>query len=165
MDTQFVATVFGPERSGIMQTLADETHRLGGKWLDSRLSQLDGQFIGLIKIDIPQENEQQLKSFFQSQQDINSQFNDVSNVSAHTRSLTVHFDAQDRAGLVSEISNLFRKLGIDVDAMEAHRVAVNELGGNMFTSQFELRVPVTCDLDGLEDSLKGIQADASINIE
>lgn len=164
MDTQFIATVYGAEQSGIMKCLADETHRLGGKWVDSRMSQLDGQFIGLIKISVPQNNEEELKAFFLTNKNINSQFNDVSTVGSTSSSIVVHLDAKDRAGLVSDISTLFANLSIEVDSMEAHRVAVNELGGNMFTSEFNLRVPTGCNLIELEKSLKDIQPGSSVKI-
>lgn len=163
MNVQFIATLSGPERSGIMSELSKKTHELGGIWLDSKLNHLDGQFTGLIKIELPAENAEQLKAIFAEQADLTSQFNDVKEIGTDRTLLTLSFQSNDREGLVHDISNVLADRNVDVDHMDAHRVGIAALGRSLFTSTFVLRAPADIDLGILEKRLADIEEHAVIH--
>lgn len=163
MNVQFIATVSGPERSGIMSKLAKQTHDLGGIWLDSKLNHLDGQFIGLIKIELPTDNAERLKAAFAEQADLCAQFNDVKEVGIDRTLLTMSFQSNDREGLVHDISNVLTDCNVDVDHMDAHRIGIADLGRSLFTSTFILRVPANIDLATLEKRLAEIEEHAVVH--
>ena len=52
MNTQFMATIAGEDRPDLLKILAAKTHALEGRWLNSKISRLEGQIAGIIKIDI-----------------------------------------------------------------------------------------------------------------
>ncbi len=50
-----VLTLVGPDRPGLVEAVSDIVVRHGGNWLESRMAQLAGQFAGVLRIDIPNE--------------------------------------------------------------------------------------------------------------
>ncbi|WP_371376103.1 glycine cleavage system protein R [Thalassotalea aquiviva] len=164
MNVQFIATIYGTKRSGIMHALAEKTHQLDGLWLNSKVNQMGGQFIALIKIDIPKENVDELKRFFSSQQGCTSVFNEVVQLSEGTKLMNLTFESKDRYGLVQDISNVLQQKYIDIDKMDANRVAVADLGQSMFSASFDLHVPVDCDLEALKHCLNQVDEHAIIHL-
>ena len=50
-----VMTVIGPDRPGLVETLADSVKRCGGNWLESRMAHLAGEFAGILRVEVPTE--------------------------------------------------------------------------------------------------------------
>ncbi|MGJ8696089.1 MAG: glycine cleavage system protein R [Verrucomicrobiaceae bacterium] len=53
MKSSFVITLVGPDRSGLVDSVADVIARHGGSWQESRMARLAGQFAGILHIDCP----------------------------------------------------------------------------------------------------------------
>ena len=53
VNSTLVMTVIGPDRSGLVETLAAPVNRCGGNWLDSRMAHLAGEFAGILRVEVP----------------------------------------------------------------------------------------------------------------
>src|SRR5512144_2487868 len=53
-------TVIGPDRTGLVDSIAALVTEHGGNWLESRMSRLGGHFAGILRVEVPQEQEPQL---------------------------------------------------------------------------------------------------------
>ena len=54
MSIQLTITIAGQDHPQLINQLAAKTHELGGKWLVSKISRLDKQVAGIIKIEVPE---------------------------------------------------------------------------------------------------------------
>ena len=56
-----VMTVIGPDRPGLVQLLATRVADHGGNWLESRMCRLGGQFAGLLRVEVAEEQSDALR--------------------------------------------------------------------------------------------------------
>ena len=62
MQLALVMTVIGPDRPGLVESVAGLVAEQGGNWLESRMSRLGGQFAGILRVQISAEKEAALVS-------------------------------------------------------------------------------------------------------
>ncbi|GAA5218003.1 glycine cleavage system protein R [Corallincola platygyrae] len=163
MSAQFMVSIMGPERFGLLKQLAEKTHALGGRWLDSKTNHLGGQFSGLLKVEVPIENAPALKAELSELEGYLVNINEVANTDAGA-TLNVSYDANDRPGLVSDITHVLTDQGVQVEHMECHRVGVAELGTNIFTAQMKLRLPNDMEPAMVTAELESLDSDAVVNL-
>ncbi len=48
-----VLTLIGPDRPGLVESLAKRVADHGGNWLESRMAHLAGQFAGILRVEVP----------------------------------------------------------------------------------------------------------------
>src|SRR4030095_15128972 len=53
-------TVIGPDRPGLVESVAALVAEHGGNWLESSMSRLGGQFAGILRVEVPSERERAL---------------------------------------------------------------------------------------------------------
>lgn len=164
MNVQVMVTVSGSNQADLIKVLSDKTHRLGGKWLNSKISHIDSYVAGLIKIELDANNVEKLTTQFKAL-DINV---DVVNLGCvtHEKStpLDLCIDGKDRPGLVRHITQVLSENGIVVEHMECNRLGVPAIGGTLFTSNFKIVVDEQFDKAGLISSLQDIADDLIIDL-
>lgn len=163
MNTQFMATIAGNDRPNLLKTLAEKTHNLGGKWLDSKISRLEGQLVGIIKIDMPEENMSALKADFNAIADFHVSTSAINLVTVtECEQVELRIEAKDKPGLISDITNLLDQKGVTIEHMENHRLSVAEVGAIVFYADLNLLVPVDLGTELLLDELKNINQDLRV---
>src|SRR5436190_16612849 len=60
MQRSLVMTVIGQDRPGLVDSVAGLVAEHGGNWLESRMSRLGGQFAGILRVEVPAEQEPSL---------------------------------------------------------------------------------------------------------
>lgn len=55
MKAFLVLTVIGPDKPGLVETLATTVSAHGGNWEQSRMAHLGGQFAGILRVSVPTE--------------------------------------------------------------------------------------------------------------
>src|SRR5436189_2198459 len=62
MQRSLVMTVIGQDRPGLVESVAAIVAEHGGNWLESRMSRLGGQFAGILRVEVPADDESSLLS-------------------------------------------------------------------------------------------------------
>jgi len=60
MQLSLVMTIIGRDRPGLVDSVATRVAEHGGNWLESRMSRLGGHFAGILRVEIPSEQEPSL---------------------------------------------------------------------------------------------------------
>src|SRR5258707_13727425 len=60
MQRMLVMTVIGQDRPGLVESIAGLVAEPRGNWLQSRMSHLGGQFAGILRVEVPPEEEKEL---------------------------------------------------------------------------------------------------------
>src|SRR5437660_3514264 len=68
MQRLLVMTVIGPDRPGLVDTVAGLVAEHEGNWLESRMSRLGGQFAGILRVTVPAAERDNFVSSLQSLQ-------------------------------------------------------------------------------------------------
>ena len=61
-------TIIGPDRTGLVESVARVVAGHGGNWLESRMCRLGGEFAGILRIELPAEKRQALIDALQALQ-------------------------------------------------------------------------------------------------
>ena len=60
--TSLAITLIGPDRTGIIEDVADIANQHGANWLESQLANLAGQFAGIVHLQVAEANADALKT-------------------------------------------------------------------------------------------------------
>lgn len=155
MNVAFMVSFAGPDSSNLLANLAKFTHDHDGKWLSSKISYLEGHIAANIKVVLPEKHARIVKAHFISQHDLSIKIDDISleNKAANT-AIKLCLKANDRPGLVFDISHLIQEFGADILNMETHRLQVQAVGGMVFFSNVDLCIPEALDINLLISELK-----------
>ena len=62
MNQSLILTVIGPDRTGLVEAVARHVTAHGGNWLESRMARLAGKFAGILRVQVPDEQVDELTS-------------------------------------------------------------------------------------------------------
>lgn len=166
MSVAFIVSLAGVDRPNLIQELAEHTHELEGKWINSRVNYLDGHIAANIKIEAPAENKTAIVDYFSKQEKITSYIEDLElgdTIPAETVALSIK--ATDRSGLVADITNIINQRKTELVHMENHRFSVQPLGTNVFTADLTVRIQQDDHIEDLIQKLKTIGSNIIITVE
>src|SRR5947208_2355305 len=160
MHISMVMTVIGQDRPGLVDSVASRVAEHGGNWLESRMSRLGGHFAGILRVEIPQEQEQSLVRSLKS-------------LEAEGLLVMVHADrppplarekklslleivGQDRRGIVRQIFRVLASHGVNVEELETERSSAAMSGEMLFKAQARLDIPASCNVKELRKQLEKI---------
>lgn len=166
MQSTLVMTIIGPDRPGLVERLAALVADHGGNWLESRMAHLGGQFAGILRIQLPGEQQERL-------------LRALGQIENQGLSLTAHPDAvpavpaerprarleivgQDRPGIVRQIAAVLAGRGINVEELHTQCESAAMSGETLFRARADLAIPPGCDLPGLRRELEQIAGDLMV---
>jgi glycine cleavage system regulatory protein len=168
MQRLLVMTVIGKDRPGLVDSVAGLVAEHGGNWLESRMSRLGGQFAGILRVEVPGENEAPLVAA-------------LKRLEAQGLSVVVHPDqpkppapsarervleiiGQDRPGIVREISHALASFGVNVEELHTECASAAMSGETLFKARARLSIPEACDESQIRQQLERIAADLIVEI-
>lgn len=167
MKTPLVMTVIGPDRPGLVDSLASLVEEHDGNWLESRMCQLGGQFAGLLQVEIPETKREALQA---SLMDLGS---GTLEIVIHESGLDsddkcaevaiVEIMGQDRPGIVRHISHAFASKEVNVEELSTTRYSAPMSGETLFEAKARVCLPESCDPDTLREELESIAADLQVD--
>ncbi len=168
MNQQLVFTIIAQDKPGIVTTIADIVNQHGGNWLDSRMSQLAGEFAGIVHIEIPLQNRKDLEEALTSlsEQGISvtvKQSGDIA--TGDYRFINIEIFGNDRAGIVAEVSKLFTEQNINIVELDTDINEAPVSGGELFHADAVIRVEKGACLDELQDKLHHLADALALDIE
>jgi len=163
MQRALVMTIIGEDRPGLVGAVADLVAEHRGNWLESRMSRLGGQFAGILRVEIPSDQESALLLALKSLTDrgvtVVAQSEASSPDPAPGRRCVLEITAQDRPGIVRQISLALAGYGVNVEELETECGSAAMSGETMFQARAILSVPPVADINIIRQSLEKIAAD------
>src|SRR5882672_5224578 len=107
MQTTLVMTVIGPDRTGLVESIARVVAEHGGNWLESRMCRLGGEFAGILRVEVPLEKKSPLLAALQKISGLNVTIRDDVKMipPAGMRQTKLEIIGSDRPGIVREITS------------------------------------------------------------
>ncbi len=161
-------TVIGPDRPGLVESVASIVTEHGGNWLESRMSRLGGQFAGILRVELPAEREQEMTRAL-SQLDLRNLtvviHPDREKTAPAAQALSsLEIVGHDRPGIVREISRVLASHGVNVEDLVSERASAAMSGEMLFKAQAKLKIPKSCEVPELRKSLEKIAGDLIVDI-
>lgn len=161
-----VITLVGPDRPGIVDHVSQCLVRHHANWLGSSMSLMAGQFAGIVEASLPEQEISALRQSLEQLQGLAVQVADgePSSTSAQAvTSLEFKVTANDRPGIIQQVSACLAGLGINVLQLETHCESAAHFGGELFTAQVTAQLPLGLDEDELWQALESLSDDLIID--
>jgi len=166
MQIPLVMTIIGPDRTGLVESVARVVADHGGNWLESRLCRLGGEFAGILRIEIPAEKKSELLAAVQkiSGLTVTVRADETKIFPAGVRQSRLEIVGHDRPGIVREISAALARAGVNVEEFSSEIVSAPMSGENLFKAVARLQLPERCDISALKKDLEKIAADLLVDV-
>lgn len=168
MTTSLVATIIGPDRPGLVESVSRVVAAQGGNWLESRMAQMAGQFAGILRVEIAQDSAAALRQALEALGAQGLTVVVVPESNPHTveapRPVSLELVGADRAGIVNQISRAMAAHGVNVIELWTQRSSAPMSGEALFTARAKLQVPHDVSLAGLRDELEQIGSDLMVDV-
>ena len=143
MKIPLVMTIFSPDRTGLVESIARTVAEHGGNWLESRMCRLGGEFAGILRIEIPAEKKSALLAALQKISDLNVVIQPTqSAVAANSgRQTKLEIIGSDRPGIVREITSALARANVNVEEFFSEVVSAPMSGETLFKAAARLQLP------------------------
>ncbi len=169
MKQQIVFTVIAQDKPGIVKTLAEVVKEHSGNWLDSRMSQLAGEFAGIVHVEIDLDKKKPLEEALSALQNdgiiITTRQSGAEISGSEYRLHEIEIYGNDRPGIVAEVSSLFSEKSINIMEFDTDISDVPVSGGVLFHATAIIAVAKGVALDELQDKLHDLADELTLDIE
>lgn len=167
MKTPLVMTVIGPDKPGLVDSVASLVVDHGGNWLESRMCHLGGQFAGLLQVDIDDSKSENLrgalKELAQSGLEIVIHDSVTESEPQCMEVANIEIVGQDRPGIVRHIANAFAVSDVNVEELSTQCYSAPMSGERLFEAKARVCIPESCDTDTLRSQLESIASDLQVD--
>lgn len=149
-----VITVISDDKPGVVEAIAQSINQCGGNWLESKLAQMAGKFVGVIQVSVEKTElerfENELKSLAKrgihttcepfTGTALHTQ-NDSTVVKEHNLRASFHAVGPDRKGIIKELSSAFLAKDINVETLETKLSSMPYSGEPLFEASGLVDIP------------------------
>ncbi len=162
-----VLTLLGPDRPGLVESLAERVARHGGNWVESRMAHLAGQFAGLLRVEVPDAEAAALRSALEelSASGLRVLIAEPSPAPGAFRPLVLDLVGLDRPGLVRGISRLLAERGVNIEELQTDRAPAAMSGAPLFRTRARIGLPGGADVSELRSAIEKLADDLDVRIE
>jgi glycine cleavage system regulatory protein len=168
MNVSLVMTIIGADRPGLVGRLSAVIAEHGGNWLESRMAHLGGQFAGILRVQIPAEQEQKLLAVLQSLEaqglSVRTQKDSTAAPPTLRAFASVEVVGHDRPGIVREISQVFAQHHVNVEELVTHVESAPMSGELLFHANATVQLSQSYTIGQLRQALERIASDLMVDI-
>ncbi len=169
MNSTFIVNFVGKATPSTIKQLAAITHENGGKWLISKVNFIEDQVAAVIKVEVPSNKIDIVQDAFDSQQGLLVQIVDSEPHSHNADTIyQLRLDANDRGGIVNEITHILDSQGVSILDMDCQRVFIAGGGGvssSLFTANMAIRLPAEVAIDDIANELESLSEDTRVMLD
>jgi len=169
MQEHLVLTVTSHDKPGVIEAIAQSISAHNGNWLESKLAQLAGKFVGVIRVSIQTEHVQPLETSLQALHGkgiyVVSEIEGLTeNLKKLGHSASFHALGPDRQGIIKELSSAFASHHINVEELDTTLSSMPYSGEPLFEASGRILMPDAQNIDDLHSHLDEIANDLGIDI-
>jgi len=159
-------TIIGPDRTGLVESVARVVADHGGNWLESRMCRLGGEFAGILRVELPADRKQSLLDALKGIRGLTVvvQPDAVAPLATPGRSVRMEVVGHDRPGIVREITSALARAGVNVEEFSSECASAPMSGETLFKAAARLQLPEGCHLAALKTDLEKIAADLLVDV-
>jgi glycine cleavage system regulatory protein len=163
-----VLTLLGPDRPGLVELVAGIIAKHNGNWLESRMSHLAGQFAGLLRAELPEDELSAALAALAALEvnglKVTATAATRPAVAAPEKTMTLELVGLDRPGIVREISQLLASSGVNVEELITDRKSAPMSGEMLFEARAHVRMPAGTNVPSLRAGLERLASDLVVEI-
>ncbi|WP_394133015.1 glycine cleavage system protein R [Shewanella maritima] len=160
---RYVITLQAPDRKGLVEHIANVISRHNGNWLDSEMRHFDGIFAAILQIEVPAHKCDELIESLECIEDLHLTHAKSTKPESPSHSLRYQIVANDRPGLVLQISNQLNKIGINIEQFSSQFESASHSGIPLFKASVVLGMDDVIDEEQIEQALFTLGDDVVID--
>jgi len=160
-----VLTMVGKDRPGLINLLSNIIVDHQGDWIDSHFGRLAGQFAGIAEISLPAAQVAALTDKLTQLEGLQISLQDGEPQATSEHLVKFLVTANDRQGIVKEISDCLLSHSVNVLQMETHRSHAPNWGGELFGAEIIAELPESMSEDQLQQQLESLSDDLVVDME
>lgn len=168
MNLDLVLTVIGDDRPGLVENLAGTISAHQGNWLESSMSHLAGKFAGIVRVSVPSERQEALRTALSAQTALKvvAEIAPAAEGLATTRhrAFSLNLVGHDRIGIVREVTQVLARHAVNVESLDTYTSAAPMSGETLFHADATLRAADTLDANVLKQELEALSAELVVDI-
>ena len=164
-----ILTLIGPDRPGLVESVATVVREQNANWLESRMSHLAGHFAGIVRVDVP---ESDIESLLEKLGALESQGltivgrrDDQEGDSDQATIVWMELVGNDRPGIVNEVSRVLAAQRVNVEEFQTECTGAPNSGSTIFRANAALGLPTEVSIDDLQQALEEIAVDLMVDIK
>jgi glycine cleavage system regulatory protein len=163
----FTLTCIGDDRPGLVSALSAAVNAHGGSWERSQMARLAGKFAGILMVEVPEEQAEDLVADLTALKDIGLLIAlEQTDEPVEHESLRLHLEllGADHPGIVAEISASLAGRGIGIEELGTDVREAPMAGGMLFEARAVLEAPPATSTDELRTMLEGLADELMVDI-
>ena len=169
MNVSLVMTIIGMDRPGLVGRLSAVVANHEGNWLESRMAHLGGQFAGILRVQIPAEQEQKLLAALRALEvdglSVQAQKDAAAAPLPASRKLAlVEVVGHDRPGIVRQISQVLAQHRVNVEDLTTYCESAPMSGESLFHANVTVQLSASYSIGQLRKALEEIATDLMVDI-
>lgn len=164
-----VLTVFGDDRAGLVDSIAEVVDGNGGSWDKSYMAELAGKFAGVVAITVPDAKVASLLAAFEPLRSggLDIAIHAVESIpeTESHRELQLVISGQDHPGIIHDVSHALAERGISIAELATETSDAPMSGGVLFEAHMTLHAPVGTSFGELHDALGRVADELVVDFE
>ena len=163
-----VVTAIGSDRPGLVSLLSERAQGFGANWAGSRMTNLAGQFAGIVHFDVAAQNTEPLA---QALRGLEASGLRIVIAQSGTRAappgrriVALELSGVDRPGIVRDLSRHLAERGISIDDLHTEIVDSGASAQHLFKVRAVLVVPESLTTDALRAALDKLASEMMVDI-
>lgn len=171
MKTYLVVTLTCPDRPGIVDRITEAMTGYAANWEESRMAHLGGEFAGIVKISVPQEEAEAVAAALWGMADdqmtvaVKFTQSGASEPSSEHGLYKLRLEGADHEGIVHTVSHYLASRGVNVETMDTEVARAPVCGTPLFHMVAQIKVPRELPLPELNANLDRIGDDLGVDID
>jgi glycine cleavage system regulatory protein len=166
--TSLTLTLIGRDRPGLVRALSERIAAVGGNWLESRMARLAGQFAGVLLVEVPAAEVDDLIRDLQGLEEEGLKVTVEQGLREEPRkgqqTLMLELIGHDRPGIVREIAHALAGRRVNIEELTTKVVSGSFSGERLFQATARLRVPDDVGADELRDVLETLANELMVDL-
>ena len=152
------------DRAGIVKTLSDLIILHNGNWQKSSLHQMSGVFAGIVEIAVPIENSSALSDALASLAGFKMHIEHTqADSSAPESNLVLELTANDRVGIVKEVSSIIHQQGGNLLKLVSRQESAPHAGHKLFKAKLTISADQK-SITNIIDTLESLADDLMVDV-
>ena len=169
MIQNYLLTLIGDDRPGLVDSLAKVVRQHQGNWLESRLANLAGKFSGIVLVAIPADYSRDFESAIANLKNSGLSVR-ATKAGEHGSSQGRHSEiirvlANDRPGILSEVSTVLANLGVNVEELTTDCDPAPMSNEMLFKATARISIPDNIEDEQLSEALEQLADDLVVEFE
>jgi glycine cleavage system regulatory protein len=163
-----VVTAIGADRPGIVSLLSERAQGFGANWAGSRMTNLAGQFAGMVHFEVPVKNAEPLAQALRALETSGLRVVIATSKTppppAGRRIVNLELTGLDRPGIVRDLSRALAAHGVSIDDLHTEIVDGGAKPEHLFKVNALLVVPESLSNETLRDALAALAREMMVDI-